>query len=244
MSTKSPSRRVPPPKQLSANPVVRVLDDVWAETRVRRRSAYPPGPQRFSFARTRQAARDPLPLLLGALRGARADLQRPPPAQPGDFHARAGGEPLRHRRPPGELPLARVELRRPDSAARRRPADDRRRLPRPCPGDHDAGLPSRAGGGLGGGDGDRGDAGDRAPARGRGRRRLRLDAQAGDADRDAGAARPRPRRGGQGRRSGRALRAGARLLRHRLPACACCAAPARPGEDDPLAGRPRRDRLR
>jgi cytochrome P450 len=64
MSTKSPSRRVPPPKQLSANPVVRVLDDVRVETRVRRHSAYPPGPQRFSFATTLRAARDPLPLLL------------------------------------------------------------------------------------------------------------------------------------------------------------------------------------
>jgi cytochrome P450 len=64
MSVKSPSRRVPPPKQLSANPVVRVLDDVRAEARVRRRGAYPPGPQQFSFATTLQAARDPLPLLL------------------------------------------------------------------------------------------------------------------------------------------------------------------------------------
>jgi cytochrome P450 len=64
MSTKAPSRRVPPPKQLSANPVVRVLDDVWAEARVRRRGDYPPGPQRFSFPRTLLAARDPLPLLL------------------------------------------------------------------------------------------------------------------------------------------------------------------------------------
>jgi cytochrome P450 len=61
----NPATRVEPPKQLSANPVVRVLDDVWAEARVRRRGSYPPGPQDFSFARTLQAARDPLPLLLG-----------------------------------------------------------------------------------------------------------------------------------------------------------------------------------
>jgi cytochrome P450 len=59
-----PPRRVPPPKQLSANPVVRVLDDVRAEFLVRRRGAYPPGPKDFSFGRTLQAARDPLPLLL------------------------------------------------------------------------------------------------------------------------------------------------------------------------------------
>ncbi|MDX6608951.1 MAG: hypothetical protein QOF85_876 [Solirubrobacterales bacterium] len=64
MSSQAPSRRVPPPKQLSANPVVRVLDDVWAEARVRRHGTYPPGPQQFSFGRTLQAARDPLPLLL------------------------------------------------------------------------------------------------------------------------------------------------------------------------------------
>ena len=60
-----PTARVEPPKQLSANPVVRVLDDVRAEARVRLRGTYPPGPQEFSFARTLQAARDPLPLLLG-----------------------------------------------------------------------------------------------------------------------------------------------------------------------------------
>ena len=62
--TASPTRRVPPPKQLSANPVVRLLDDARTEVRVRRRGAYPPGPQDFSFARTLQAARDPLPMLL------------------------------------------------------------------------------------------------------------------------------------------------------------------------------------
>jgi cytochrome P450 len=63
--TQSAPPRVPPPKQLSANPVVRVLDDVRAEARVRRHGAYPPGPQDFSFGRTLQAARDPLPMLLG-----------------------------------------------------------------------------------------------------------------------------------------------------------------------------------
>jgi cytochrome P450 len=60
----TPSRRVPPPPQMSANPVVRLLDDARAEIRVRRRGSYPPGPQDFSMARTLQAARDPLPLLL------------------------------------------------------------------------------------------------------------------------------------------------------------------------------------
>jgi cytochrome P450 len=64
MASETSSRRVPPPKQLSANPVVRVLDDVRAEVKVRARGAYPPGPQSFSFGRTLQAARDPLPMLL------------------------------------------------------------------------------------------------------------------------------------------------------------------------------------
>jgi cytochrome P450 len=64
MPMETSSRRVPPPKQLSANPVVRVLDDVWAEAKARRRRSYPPGPQSFSFGRTLQAARDPLPMLL------------------------------------------------------------------------------------------------------------------------------------------------------------------------------------
>ncbi|HWA54078.1 MAG TPA: cytochrome P450 [Solirubrobacterales bacterium] len=63
-ATKRPPH-VEPPKQLSANPVVRVLDDVRAEARVRLTGSYPPGPQDFSFGRTLQAARDPLPLLLG-----------------------------------------------------------------------------------------------------------------------------------------------------------------------------------
>jgi cytochrome P450 len=63
-ATKLPPH-VDPPKQLSANPVVRVLDDVRSEARVRIRGSYPPGPQGFSFARTLEAARDPLPLLLG-----------------------------------------------------------------------------------------------------------------------------------------------------------------------------------
>jgi cytochrome P450 len=46
------------------SPVVRVVDDVRAELRVRRSSGYPPGPGSFSVSRTLQATRDPLPLLL------------------------------------------------------------------------------------------------------------------------------------------------------------------------------------
>ena len=143
------------------------------------------------------------------LRRIRPDLHPAAAPHPGRVHARPGGEPLRHRLPSGELPLARVELRRPDPAARRRPADDRRRLPRPRAQDDDARLPPRAGRGFGRGDDRRGQAGDRPPRRGRGRRRLRVDARPRDADRDAGTARPRSRRGRQRRGRRRALRAGA-----------------------------------
>jgi cytochrome P450 len=59
-----PAPRVEPPRQLSANPVRRVAEDVRSEFKVRRRGTYPPGPQSFNFGRTLQAARDPLPLLL------------------------------------------------------------------------------------------------------------------------------------------------------------------------------------
>jgi cytochrome P450 len=52
------------PPRMSANPVRRVADDLAAEWRGR--GSYPPGPSDFSLARTKQMARDPLPLLLGA----------------------------------------------------------------------------------------------------------------------------------------------------------------------------------
>jgi cytochrome P450 len=52
------------PPRLSANPVLRVAKDLRAEWRGR--GAYPPGPSDFSLSRTKQAASDPLPLLLAA----------------------------------------------------------------------------------------------------------------------------------------------------------------------------------
>ncbi len=133
---------------------------------------------------------------------------------------------LRHGLPSGELPLAGVELRRPDPAARRRPADDRRRLPRPRSGDDDARLPPGAGRRLGRGDDRGGDAGDRDAAR-RARSststqwmrrlamRIAMRALLGLDPDEAG---PRGRRR-------RAFRAGARVLRDRLRP----ALPARPG---------------
>ncbi|HVX33151.1 MAG TPA: cytochrome P450 [Solirubrobacterales bacterium] len=52
------------PPRLSANPFRRVFDDVAVEVRGRR--MYPPGLRDFNWARTKQVARDPLPVLLGA----------------------------------------------------------------------------------------------------------------------------------------------------------------------------------
>ena len=131
----------------------------------RGRGKFPPGPERLQPRPHPPDRPRPAAAAARRLRRARADLQHAAAAHAGHLHARPGGQPLRHRRPPGELPLARVELRRPDPAARRRPADGRRRLPRPRPGDHDARLPPRAGRGLDGGDGGRGGGGDRARCR-------------------------------------------------------------------------------
>jgi cytochrome P450 len=52
------------PPRLTANPVLRVANDLRSEWRGR--GAYPPGPSDFSLSRTKQAASDPLPLLLAA----------------------------------------------------------------------------------------------------------------------------------------------------------------------------------
>ncbi len=65
MATVDPTAPIatrPPP--LSGNPFVRVAGDLAAEWRGR--GSYPPGPGDFNVARTRQMARDPLPLLLAA----------------------------------------------------------------------------------------------------------------------------------------------------------------------------------
>jgi len=50
------------PARRSSNPLLRLLDDVVSERRAR--TGFPPGPSNFDLARTRQMARDPLPILL------------------------------------------------------------------------------------------------------------------------------------------------------------------------------------
>jgi len=64
MATLDTTAPVQRPPQMSGNPVRRVVGDLLDEWRGRGR--FPPGPTRPSRARTRQIARDPLPLLLGA----------------------------------------------------------------------------------------------------------------------------------------------------------------------------------
>ncbi len=61
VDTKAPVAR---PPQMSGNPLRRVLSDLAAEWRGRRK--FPPGPTNFSWSRTLQVNEDPLPLLLGA----------------------------------------------------------------------------------------------------------------------------------------------------------------------------------
>jgi cytochrome P450 len=59
-----PPSRVEPPAEMHGSPVLRLVDDVRTELRVRRRAPYPPGAMNLDFGRSLQMARDPLPLLL------------------------------------------------------------------------------------------------------------------------------------------------------------------------------------
>jgi len=59
-----PTRRVPPPEQLSPNPARRLREDILTELRVRRNGGYPPGAMDFDLGRTLRMAHDPLPILL------------------------------------------------------------------------------------------------------------------------------------------------------------------------------------
>ena len=61
VDTKAPVAR---PPEMSGNPARRVFEDLRDEWRGR--GKFPPGPTDFSWARTRQIARDPLPILLDA----------------------------------------------------------------------------------------------------------------------------------------------------------------------------------
>jgi retinoid hydroxylase len=64
MATVDSTAPVARPPQKNVNPVRRVVGDVVDEWRAR--GKFPPGHTDFSWARTHQIARDPLPLLLGA----------------------------------------------------------------------------------------------------------------------------------------------------------------------------------
>ncbi len=64
MATVDTAAPVSKPPVMSANPLLRVADDMLAEWRGR--GKYPPGASDFSLARTHQIAHDPLPILLSA----------------------------------------------------------------------------------------------------------------------------------------------------------------------------------
>ena len=193
-----PVGRVEPPKQLSANPIRRVAEDVVSEFGVRRRGAYPPGPQEFSFGRTLQAARDPLPLLLGLYEEHgpifSARLLHSPVifmlgpeanhfitvAHPENFHWRESSF--------GDLiPLLGDGLLTIDDAYH----DRAREIMMPAFHREQVAASVEAMVGEVG-------SGDRPARAGGGRRHLRVDEEPGDADRDAGAARARPDEAGKG----------------------------------------------
>jgi cytochrome P450 len=64
MATADTTAPVSRPPEMSANPVRRVVGDLFGEWR--ERGKFPPGPTDFSPSRTHRIAHDPLPILLGA----------------------------------------------------------------------------------------------------------------------------------------------------------------------------------
>ena len=220
----SRSRRAPPDRPLAVRPALllpgrprrrrRSIDAVSLD-RPAARLDEPAPARRVRPARRAAVAR--------AVPAGRRDPERPPDAPRGDstrsaccstptsatarcsrlrvlhdqrrVHARPGGQPPHARLARVRLHVARRRVRRPDPAARRRPADDRRRVPPPLAPDHAARLPPRA---------DRRRARARWTPRSSGRSRrgapaTRIDlyalgAPARAAHRDARAVRARPRR--------------------------------------------------
>ena len=114
--------------------------------RADRRGAVPgrPGETSFSLARTRRFDQDPLGLLLECYERYGPDLHAQDLSPQRRVHAGAGGESLHAGVAREELPVARGPSARPDPAAGRRAADDRRRLPPHAPQADAAGLPPRA----------------------------------------------------------------------------------------------------
>src|SRR5829696_8095533 len=133
---------------------------------------------RAGLLRRAHAALRPRPAARHArgLPALRADLHPPRPARTRGLHARARGQPLRHRLPRRPLPLARGLAGRPDPVPGRRAADDRRSRPPAGPADHAAGLPPGAHRRVGRHDARRDRPGDGVLAARRDGRPLRVDA--------------------------------------------------------------------
>ena len=219
---------VGPPPLLDTNPFAAVLGDLREE-----RSAtvpFPPGDTRFSLARTRRFANDPLPLLLDAyerfgpvftlrLFHGNVVFMLGPAANHYMTVSHAANFTWRESHFRDLIGLMGDGLLTIDGDFHRRsrlimlPGFHRERIAASV----DVMVAET-------------NARARSARPGRAHRPLHVDAPARAADRDARALRPRPRRrsGARGRRR-RPVRAGALLLLLRVPRCACSAAPARRG---------------
>ena len=193
-----------------------------------------------SVRRTHRVITDPLGLLLDAYERHGPVFSLRVLTHARGVHARPGGEPPHPGLARVRLHLARRRLRRPDPAARRRPADDRRRVPPPLAQDHAARVPPRADRRRAGRDGDRDRARGRAVAGGRPDRPVRMGEGARAARRDARAVRPRPGPPPGWARPGARVRARARLLRARLLAAGAARPAHAVGGADRRAPAPRR----
>ena len=106
---------------------------------------FPPGDDTLQRSRApARFARDPLPLLLDAYERYGPVFTLRVFHGSSRLHARPGGQPPHAGLPRRTTSVARGPHGRPHPAARRRPADDRRRLPPPLAPDHAARLPPRA----------------------------------------------------------------------------------------------------
>ena len=219
---------VAPPPAVPSGVLERIQSDLRSQRAAR--GKWPPGELSFSLrphARVRARA---APAAAADARDVRPGVHAAAAVPAGRVRARPGGEPLHHRLARVELPLARRLDGRPDPAARRRPADHRRRLPPARAPDHAAGVPPRAARRVDCGSWSRrpsGRPGRLAP--GHAARPVRVDAQARAARGDAGAVRLRPGPRRARRAHGRGVRGGARPTGARTTCCRCCAARARPG---------------
>ena len=215
------------PDPISTNPLKRVAFELQTERRAR--GGYPPGDNVPSLRRTHRMIVDPLRLLLEGyerhgpvfslrILNARNVFMLGPEAN--HFMLVSNAD---------EVPLARRRLRRPDPAARRRDAHDRRRLPQAVAPDHAPGLPPRAREAAIGVMEEEVERRARAVARRPRARPLRVGARARAAGRDARAVRLRPRPAGERHAPARASSSARSASTAASTGCRSCAGRGRRG---------------